>query len=106
MLRELPRLLTIAQLADSLHVPVSRVRHILATRKHIQPVAMASQVRIFSHVALAQLRYEINRQDAFRADSPRSASPGSAAAPHLPPLDGQAEASFDPMNQGGDHEQE
>jgi len=43
------------------------VSHILATRHHIQPSAYAGTLRLFNTEALAQVRYELNLQDARRA---------------------------------------
>lgn len=62
-----PQLRTIGRLAAELGVPIHRVSHILATRHHIQPSAYAGTLRLFNAEAVAQVRYELNLQDARRA---------------------------------------
>ncbi len=63
---ETPRLRTPGVLASELGVPLHRVLHILATRTHIQPSARAGTIRLFDLQAVAQVRHEINSQDARR----------------------------------------
>ena len=62
------KLWTIGKIADHLHVPVHRVRHILKTRRHIQYRALAGLTRLFDAKAVAQIRHEITAVDARRAD--------------------------------------
>lgn len=61
-----PRLLTSGRLAAELGVPVHRVVYVLATRKHIRPVARAGTLRLYSRATLALLRHELAGIDARR----------------------------------------
>lgn len=67
-----PQLRTIGRMAAELGVPIHRINHILATRSHIQPVARAGTLRLFDAEAVAQVRHELNAQDA-RRPAPREA---------------------------------
>ncbi len=67
MLATTPQLRTPGRLAAELGVPLHRVLHILATRKHITPTARAGTLRLFDVAAVAQVRHELNAQDARRA---------------------------------------
>jgi hypothetical protein len=67
MLATTPQLRTPGRLAAELGVPLHRVLHILATRKHIAPTARAGTLRLFDADAAAQVRHEVNGQDARRA---------------------------------------
>lgn len=58
-----PTLRTPGRIADELGVPLSRVTHILATRRHIQPRARAGILRLFDCEALEAVRAEIAAQD-------------------------------------------
>jgi hypothetical protein len=62
----IPQLRTPGRLAAELGVPLHRVLHILATRPHIRPSARAGTLRLFDCEALAQVRHELNAQDARR----------------------------------------
>ena len=62
-----PQLRTPGRLAAELGVPLHRVSHILATRPHIRPSARAGTLRLFASEAVAQVRHEINAQDARRS---------------------------------------
>ena len=62
-----PRLRTPGRIAQQLGVPLHRVQHILATRAHIQPAALAGTIRLYDAAALAQIRHELNAQDARRS---------------------------------------
>ena len=62
-----PRLLTPRRIAAALGVPIARVLHILRTRPHITPAAHAGRQRVYRSATLAQVRYELNKQDARRA---------------------------------------
>jgi hypothetical protein len=62
-----PQLRTPGRLAQELGVSLTRVQHILATRPHIRPVARAGTIRLFDANAVAQVRHEINAQDARRS---------------------------------------
>jgi hypothetical protein len=87
--QDIPKLLTLGQLAARLSVSKRRVQHLLRTRPHIRPAALAGRTRVFSHLTLAQLRYEINVQDAYdvlaRADRsgrvPAQTQPTNRSAP-------------------------
>jgi hypothetical protein len=65
----LPRLVTSGVIAAEVGAPVERVRHVLATRPHIRPAALAGAVRLYRRRAIAQVRYELNLIDARRAES-------------------------------------
>lgn len=65
----LPTLTTIGVLARTLRVPLHRVEHILRTRRHIRPAALAGRVRLFDRKAAAMVRHELNAQDARRCGS-------------------------------------
>jgi hypothetical protein len=67
-LTTLPRLVTSGVIAAEVGQPLDRVRHVLATRKHIRPAALAGMVRLYRRSAIAQVRYEINLIDARRSD--------------------------------------
>lgn len=73
-MRTLPRLITSGRIAEELREPHSRVSHILATRPHIQPAALAGAVRLYRQSAVAQVRHEINAIDARRSRSEVAAS--------------------------------
>ena len=60
----LPHLVTIGVIASELDVPLHRVRHILQTRDHINPRALAGRARLFHPDAIAEVRHELNSQDA------------------------------------------
>jgi hypothetical protein len=62
-----PQLLTPGRMAQELGVPIYRVLHILATRDHIQHVARAGNIRLFTRETIAQVRRELNAQDARRS---------------------------------------
>ncbi|MHB1035124.1 MAG: hypothetical protein ACYC35_28765 [Pirellulales bacterium] len=61
-----PRLTTPGRLAAELSEPLHRVLHVLATRKHIQPSALAGTLRLYDRTAVAQVRHELNAIDARR----------------------------------------
>lgn len=61
------RLNTVGLIADTCHVPVSRVLYVLQTRQHIRPVAIAGRARLFDQAAVAKIRHELNAIDARRA---------------------------------------
>lgn len=63
-----PNLLTPGRIATELGVPLHRVLHILRTREHIQPTARGGTLRLYRSEAVAQVRHELNAQDAKRAD--------------------------------------
>ena len=64
MLSTTPQLRTPGRLASELGVPLHRVLHILATRKHITPTARAGTLRLYDAEAVAQVRHALNAQDA------------------------------------------
>ena len=57
---------TPGRVAAELGVPLHRVLHVLATRSHIKPTARAGTLRLYDVKALAQIRHELNAQDARR----------------------------------------
>ena len=63
---EPPALITSGRIAADLNVPLHRVLHVLATRPHIRPSALAGTLRLFDHRAVAQVRHELNAMDARR----------------------------------------
>jgi hypothetical protein len=62
-----PRLITIGVIASQLGVPLHRVQHILATRKHIIPAARAGRVRLYDRRAVAMVQQELNAIDDRRS---------------------------------------
>ena len=54
------RLLTVGLIAQETGQPVHRIEYILATRTHIQPAALAGQVRLYSQTALVAIRAELD----------------------------------------------
>lgn len=67
MTSEPTKLRTLGRLAAELGAPIHRVSYILATRQHITPVALAGTLRLYDAQAVAQVRHELNAQDARRA---------------------------------------
>jgi hypothetical protein len=61
-----PSLRTPGRISAELGVPIHRVLHILRTRHHICPQARAGILRLYGAEAVAQVRHEINKQDAIR----------------------------------------
>lgn len=64
---EPPALTTPGVIAREIGVPLHRVLHVLATRKHIRPAARAGTLRLYDRQAVAQVRHELNAIDARRA---------------------------------------
>lgn len=62
-----PRLVTVGVIASETGATVDQVCRILRSRRHIQPRAYVGNVRVFDNEAVAQIRHEINKQDARRA---------------------------------------
>jgi hypothetical protein len=62
-----PRLITTGLIAARLGVPLHRVQHILATRKHIVPSARAGALRLYDRRAVAMVRDELDAIDARRS---------------------------------------
>ena len=58
------KLNTVGVLARKLNQPVHRIAYLLRTRQHIRPAAVAGRSRLYRELAVAQLRYELNRIDA------------------------------------------
>ncbi len=67
-MQSVPKLVTLGVIAERIGVPFHRVRHILATRKHIKPAARAGMMRLYHDEAVAQVRYEITLIDARRTE--------------------------------------
>lgn len=61
-----PQFRTVGSIAREFGVPIHRITHILRTRSHIRPAAMAGNTRVFDNAAVARLRHEINAIDARR----------------------------------------
>lgn len=61
-----PQLRTPGRMAEELGAPLPRVLRILASRQHIRPSARAGTIRLYGADALAQVRHELNAQDARR----------------------------------------
>ena len=61
-----PRLVTVGIIASEVGVSVDRVCRILRSRPHITPRAYAGNTRLFDNEAVAQVRHEVNKQDARR----------------------------------------
>lgn len=59
---------TIGEIARLLGVPIHRIRHVLATRPHIQAAARAGGLRVFDNDAVAQIRHELTAIDARRRE--------------------------------------
>jgi hypothetical protein len=62
-----PQLITPRRIADDVGVSINRVLHVLATRPHIQPAALAGAIRLYRENAIAMVRHEIHAIDARRA---------------------------------------
>jgi hypothetical protein len=61
-----PRLITPGIIAAEVRSPLHRVLHVLATRKHIRPVARAGTLRLYRRAAVAMVRHELSAIDARR----------------------------------------
>jgi hypothetical protein len=61
-----PNLFTPGVIAAELDAPLHRVLHILATRRHIRPVARAGMLRLYDRRTVAMVRHELNAIDARR----------------------------------------
>ena len=62
-----PKLRTAGVIAAELGVPLHRVLHVLRTRQHIRPLAIAGTLRLYERKAVAMVRHELNGIDARRA---------------------------------------
>lgn len=72
-----PQLTTPGKIAEELGVPLHRVSHVLATRKHIQPSARAGTLRLYDSQAVAMVRHELNAIDARRSQGKGSSRHGT-----------------------------
>jgi hypothetical protein len=63
---ELPKLITAGVIAQELGEPLHRVLRVLATRKHVKPLARAGTLRLYDRRAVAMVRHELNAIDARR----------------------------------------
>jgi hypothetical protein len=61
-----PRLVTAGVIAAELSVPLHRVLHVLATRRHIRPSARAGTLRLYTRRTVAMVRHELNAINARR----------------------------------------
>lgn len=66
----IPQVITVGAMAARLGVPLHRVTHVLKTRPHIKPAALAGRIRLFREESVAMVRYELNLVDARRGASP------------------------------------
>ena len=66
----IPTLLTPGRIADELGVPMPRVLYVLATRRHISPVARAGTLRLYGRKAVAMVRHELNAIAARKVGKP------------------------------------
>lgn len=66
-----PRLVTVGVIASEVGASVDRVCRLLRNRPHIKPRAFAGNTRLFDNAAVAQVRYELNKIDARRAEGGR-----------------------------------
>ena len=71
MVSSVPRLATIGEVAKLLQVPLHRVEYVLRSRPHITPRATAGGARCFDDQAIAEIRHELNRIDAYRLERSR-----------------------------------
>ena len=65
-----PQLLTVGRIATELSQPLHRVVHVLATRKHIRPLALAGRLRLYDKQSVAMIRHELNAIDARQCKKP------------------------------------
>lgn len=71
MVRSRPvKLITVGVIAAELSEPLHRILHVLRTRQHIQPAAIAGTLRLFDRQALAMVRHELNAIDAKKPSEP------------------------------------
>ncbi len=61
-----PKLITPGVIAEELGKSLHRVLWVLATRKHIKPLARAGTIRLYDRCAVAMVRHELNAIDARR----------------------------------------
>jgi hypothetical protein len=66
MANEPPQLRTAGRIAAELNESLSRVLHILRTRRHIRPIGRAGTLRLYDRNAVAMVRHELNAIDARR----------------------------------------
>ena len=78
-----PSLFTPGRIADELGVSLPRVLYVLATRRHIVPVARAGTLRLYDREAVARIRHELNAIDARRNGQGR---PMNEHAPTVDPI--------------------
>ncbi|MGF1633499.1 MAG: hypothetical protein ACFCVE_06575 [Phycisphaerae bacterium] len=75
-----PNLITAGVLAARLGVPLHRVLHVLATRRHITPSARAGTLRLYSSRAVDDVRRELADIDRRRTASRDASREGVADA--------------------------
>jgi hypothetical protein len=75
MANDTPQLRTAGVIAVELGAPLSRVLHILRTRRHIRPIGRAGTLRLYDRRAVAMIRHELNAIDARRCESIREEGP-------------------------------
>lgn len=61
-----PKLRTTGVIAKLLDVPLHRVLHVLATRRHIKPAARAGILRLYDNEAIEKIARELEVIDAIR----------------------------------------
>lgn len=67
MAKSVPKLRTLAIVADELGVKPYQVEYVLRTRPHIQPVARAGIIRLFDREAVAAIRHALTAIAARKA---------------------------------------
>jgi hypothetical protein len=75
MSNDTPQLRTPGVIAAELGAPLSRVLHILRTRRHIRPIGRAGTLRLYDRRAVAMVRHELNAIDARRCRFVREEAP-------------------------------
>ena len=70
-----PRFVTSGDIARALGAKVTRVRHILATREHIRPVARAGMVRLYTESAIRDVAVVLDHDQAARGDEREVSTP-------------------------------
>ena len=76
---QVPKLLSIGVVADSLGTTPARIAYLIRSRR-IPPSALAGNTRLFTSRDMARLRHEINSIDARRS-AKRAATESKGGAP-------------------------
>lgn len=101
-----PKLLTVGRIASELGEPLHRITRVLATRKHIGPVAYAGTLRLFDRRAVAMIRYELDLINLRQSRKPISDSEATLSTPESLDVEEQPEPKkgqiFELKIMGGD----